>query len=800
MESSTHIRQDYREQWSYYLPLSQEEVVTLYESEGIGPELANGDINLLINLTKHNIEELREKISIKRLHSHFGEESNETIEAQHAINKFKETVTTLEKIKNDLLAFPANFEEGNKDSSDHIFSLIDQMQDEIKKGRKRYEEIKQRHDEETNKKMTAYIEEHEKQIEILEARLEQLQKRIKSHFELIASSTTTRRIKNRPYPSNELRNRIVLGNIGIVRFLARRYYIICEKKVEIQDLISIGYEALLSAAHYYIPSDKGKFITYASKCIKNKLEKELYAQGAMKKRPYKYKDFFKKEIDQINYIQSYLNALYYNTRSGKHTRYSSDISNHLIQYRLTLDVRSHNWEAICVGEPERLWKRPLRSENKEGLDGIISEFLKIMQTNKFKVLISDEERELVSLELSRKALSGPEYNIHHMKQYMNWYLEKLKQIQLYLEIEKKLMLENDGIIPTEQEILDAFNEHLSYINKRKYQIMKNMVDDSCFEKNLTREEYMNLKKKLGEIPAEYRTKYYDLTNHNDEYRVKYGVNFFADSSEDNSRAHEKSEILDGYYNISSTIRQIEYDIKYLEGIEDEKVVLFISEQEGGFFSEDDYELSDYNPNKYRKQDNQPCVISRKEAIEILKAKLNTLPTNGEEYLKQELKRRSQIVKDIVTEINKPLIEANRKIAENREIMSSGRSYQKRFIERDILGIKKDIQLLFVDDDELMSLITNGRGSWKINKGLSTEDEAINNVFLEDYKKALMTLSEKERSVLELYYDENGAHSITLKQIAESLNVSESGASKIKKRAITKLRGNPVLASYNEQRF
>lgn len=67
----------------------------------------------------------------------------------------------------------------------------------------------------------------------------------------------------RKYPSEELRNKIVEGTMYLAIIYASIYTKKLEGQIEFDELFQIASEALISAAHYYIPNGPTTFTTYA---------------------------------------------------------------------------------------------------------------------------------------------------------------------------------------------------------------------------------------------------------------------------------------------------------------------------------------------------------------------------------------------------------------------------------------------------------------------------------------------------------------------------------------------------------
>ncbi|MBE3578967.1 MAG: sigma-70 family RNA polymerase sigma factor [Caldanaerobacter subterraneus] len=93
------------------------------------------------------------------------------------------------------------------------------------------------------------------------------------------------------------------------------------------------------------------------------------------------------------------------------------------------------------------------------------------------------------------------------------------------------------------------------------------------------------------------------------------------------------------------------------------------------------------------------------------------------------------------------------------------------------------QQLYEDDNtELIDVILDGQSENEIDRSYSLEE------LRKILKECLKALPEKERSVLEMRYGLNGTP-MTLKQIAEILNISKQRAGQIEKRALQRLRNS-----------
>lgn len=95
-----------------------------------------------------------------------------------------------------------------------------------------------------------------------------------------------------------------------------------------------------------------------------------------------------------------------------------------------------------------------------------------------------------------------------------------------------------------------------------------------------------------------------------------------------------------------------------------------------------------------------------------------------------------------------------------------------------------------DNDKLLSLDESVGSEGENNlidfiksKGLTPEDEAVKNKLIERLGEEIDSLPEKEKYAITLYYYEE----LTMKEIAEVLNITESRVSQIHSAAVTKLK-------------
>ena len=634
-------------------------------------------------------------------------------------------------------------------------------------------------------------EKEQEDKELLKERLNKLKYLSKSYDQKIYKSTQGYIPHNRNFPSVSLRNKIVSGNLYLAISLAYVYFKKSKNNISYDDLVQVAYKSLISAAHYYIPNDKAMFKTYASRCIENALKCEIYPKRR-KKKTYS-QDFFDREKDRIKYMEMFFEALKYEDEYGN-LQYNLHTRDSLILSRIDEQIREYNKDKIYREEANRMLKRVL---NKKSVEDVLNEYFNIIKNGKLSVLINDEEREIVNLLVNYEGIPQEKQPIYQTFYYFQWYLQKLDAISLYLNAEKDTKKKNNGITPTDEEILEEINASIKNTNKEIYQLRKKgFFEHAC--------------------PSFYE--YYDYYN---EYLSQYHVNFF-----DESRAREKENFAEEYGEYLSYLSNVADDIKQIDA---EKVVIYfvslgssldnipvgakkyIEFSSLSLEEKENLLAFDYGKNNvlniseetyYRDQFDEVyyelaefLIMPKQEAVDMINRYCEAY-VNEEDYVKRQLEKRSQIVNTILAQKNEPIKEKNRLIKKEMDAYERGKQLKKHWDMQKFLNVKQDINLLYSDDPELILLLDDKQSNNSRSKIIETEEVALQNVFMSDYYEALLELPELERSVLQLYYDENGQHSRTAKDISQELGISPAKVYQKKNSGLKKLRCNPKMVAYN----
>ena len=536
---------------------------------------------------------------------------------------------------------------------------------------------------------------------------DKLQEKLDHPEEKVFSVGIGKRRKSRNYPSNELRNKVFYGTIRLAQFYARRYQNQAKEKFTYDDLFQIASEALLSACHYYVPNGNANFFTYASCCIRNRLNKELYP----KKRK-KTKDFFEQEKHNMSYIEMFLNLQLRGTgtfiRPNRYTAVG-------FMRKFKKLIAQYNSDMLNTNQPSKVFSVGNRKkDDREQYEILIDRISKMISNGKLQLLISDDDRRLVSELAAYHNVSSGDLDPWILLEYLKIYVTRLEDAEAYLSIFQELQEHGVGAESFYDEMLKKFNQRVHEFNSNIYRL-----------------------KQVDDIPLRRRITYFD------EYFDQYDVNFLYNESFDVgiSRAEE--------------IEQIREE-------KDEKLMnLTYEDHLDEEFGYDNFDLTE-------------------EYEEML-----------DDMVEEELVSRKNHVLEIVKKKNEPIYAANKKKLADKKYL--GKPYRRKYRMQDILDIEKDISLLYSDDESIF----DSRDARRKKDHLSVEEQAEVELFLEDYRQALEELSPIQKNILNLWFDDNGIHSMSAKEISSVLGISSKEVYQEKEKAIRSLQKSKTLKSYCE---
>ena len=300
----------------------------------------------------------------------------------------------------------------------------------------------------------------------------------------------------RTFPSKELINKITTAHLYLAVYYANYYYKkgACEDgRFSFDDLYQMGSEALILAAKYYTPDGTAKFTTYASRCIENKLKKEIYTE---KKREIIKSDFFFVEIEKMKLARKILAS--FGCKSNESSYCASKST------RKAID--SYN-DAMYLCFEETLPRYTLQKHN------FIELYNYLIKDSYINELIDEEDNEFLRALCSKYV--GEARIIRFEMARIDLYLFKITAIKELMEYEKRYKADNNGNAPTKEE-------EYEFISKR----VKKLPPD------------------LTDMPKR--------TNFTEAYYDTYGIDLLGDS--DNNRIHEK-RVLKSWYGHESLVEE-----------------------------------------------------------------------------------------------------------------------------------------------------------------------------------------------------------------------------------------------------
>lgn len=648
---------------------------------------------------------------------------------------------------------------------------------------------------------------NKEKIQELEEKIEELKKKAPSFDEQLLAATTKRSRASRKYPSKELRDQIFLGTIGLARYYARTYYYKVKQqyRFDYDDLFQIACEGLLSACHYYVPTGQATFRTYASRCIENRLKRTI----RLSKR--KKNVTLDEELDRMHILKSFLEKEVFKGYGKIFELESLDKNQTVALHRLNKVILSYNQEVLNLGEPEKVWNRVCRKQDRERsfekLQEVFSMFERFFKEGEIRTLISDEDRELAYLLSGKKNYKKKDTRAFTLFEYLELYIMRLYQIDLYLKTEKRLLEENHGILPEESAILKEVNhfikqgnmrpkegesyfwshhleERASFLKEYINQFRVNFVDQEEREEYLKHLERTCQDKWRGTpiVSDEEEDIFYDYGElFTDDYVGKIGTDDVLDLIEalENCKNHlEKRYLMAKEENLDRII--------FCRGLE----LFFTDTNESRIY------ISGYA------FQSGPSGYTLEEAFNILSEEIEALKTmvSNCNVVEAELKKRSEQVKEIVRDKNEGIFKRNQELKDKLRlyhVLSDCDRIKLQKWDSRILGeVKNYTQLIYCDDETLMGFAEKKRDL----KGLpekSLEDEVLMKQFLEDYSCALESLPPIQKKIWESWYDENGTQATTAKELSEILGIPKSKVYQEKEKGKILLRQNPTLRAYYE---
>lgn len=600
------------------------------------------------------------------------------------------------------------------------------------------------------------------ELQALDSRAQKLAMTVNNEFKKILSSINGVKPSKRKYPSASLQEKVFLGNLYLVEILAKMFYKSIHYRAEYDDIFQVAAMTLFNATYYYVPSERAKFTTYASQSIKREL-----ARTFTRRRPKERRKTLEKELEQVQLAQMFTDAHLLPPRNHSGVYDLNDFRlggyNRFYTYliRFNHKIKDFNQELLALNRniyPRAYQKKDI-SSIADKYQSIVNCFFKYLKGSMAKILIGDEDRNLVSQYMALRHIQPSEESLFMMREFLAIYLNKLETLSLYLKIFETWQNNNAGLTPSAEDMLKEMNAEVKRFNKQIYYYRHSKV-------------------------SRYEATYVPPKSYYQAYMDEYGVDFlhFADNNM-LSRSDEIKEIADDLnYKCLMLKDLLEELIQSSHSIKDEKIIL---ELDDGYYY---YSIASST--------SSDTSYSYEEAIAHLKALIKDLQEHLDKHILDVLTERRNVVRAKLKEVNNPIYIRNQKAAYNIRAKQAKR-YARYYTLQDIQNIEKTLKELYELEEET-SLFKHQTLDSHIPLSLTLEEEVMNNSFLVDYYQTLNSLPPQERTVLLLWFDSNGLHSYTAQEISNKIGVSVSKVYKLKQKALSRLAKNKVMQDYQKE--
>lgn len=573
----------------------------------------------------------------------------------------------------------------------------------------------------------------------------------------------------RVYPSKELEHKVFNAYLYLVRMIASEFS--RSSDLSYDDAFQIGSLGLLSACHYYVPGGPATFKTYASDCIINSLKKSL-KKNPTKKKKYTLFD----EIERIEYFEKYLESFIYFDKKRKTFDVRDDYYR-VIRNRFGLYTKSHNHKMYLTGNNHLIFRKTT------GKDYDLSEFLKkILSGSSMKYFITDEDREAFKVYLDYKHIPNDKKKFFMFYELIGKYLRQLKMCKEYIEVYDELQKKNPCEIPDDEAIFKIMNDRIREKKKQRpfykdltsfYHKYYDIYDVDMLLKD-EKSEYpdgpMSRHQEIEEIGS-WHTDYLDeIEKYLDNIEEVYDemVEHYSNNLDDAG-----SEELDDFI--------IRWD--YIECEDAEEMVC---DSDSELLKNGELLLFETIIDKqYDKIDYETVKKEYEEYIKKLTEYIDFLKNNKDEMVGRVLKSRADDINSFITAENAPKIEINKKIYEVASRLG------KVLRKHDFKDCTKALNIMYADE---VFLDTMPKESG-YNPEFTLEEEAIDNLFMEDYKEACSELTDIQREILSYWFDSMGRHSYSAQEISKELGIKKSDVIKEKNKALKKLSKNQLMIKH-----
>lgn len=620
----------------------------------------------------------------------------------------------------------------------------------------------------------------------------------------------------RIYPSIKLRNEIVENHLYLCDIYAKIFYYHYKGKIEYEELWQTAALGLINAAKYYVPNDTAKFTTYASKCIRNIIidtyDKKIKTN--------------KLSCDELliksNMLLMYLEIIKsYRFRKPRTFREEHRLIEHFASEKTIYQTKKMN-EALALSGYAKysINIRKTMENSKRGLlQTLVTKlYNEINRKTKLNEIITSEERNIISLELSQMNVGENRKAYETIYLFIKRYLNRLVSLVIYNKVCKELIKNNELI--TDDKIIKKANEYIRNINKTTQELQEKYKSGGrlALEKDCEIIIYSD-----HELMREYENTYEKI----------FGIKSIdsKDVIEYYNQIHKENPIKDEHSLTKEMY--LRYKLNTLFDASKKGIKYYID------YGAEFRNYESLNPeNKDYEVDLESILIGLMYfspiGIEIGKTLLDVVDPSIEEALNQamatdNLEEKSRLIKYMLTRFKELNMELNEKDEKLRELYISTHMEKAKKQTNNQIEYKKRRKEIVEKNHELFmmgvlaklkprkfdeNILAEVRKFNQINKELEVyidddldkkeyeprqtlEEEIEGKIFIADYEKCLSALDQEEQFVLKNWFDEEFKHSYSAKEIADELNIESKEVEKIKNKSLQKIRNNPIMQKYQD---
>lgn len=367
----------------------------------------------------------------------------------------------------------------------------------------------------------------------------------------------------RNYPSQELINTVVEAHLYLAYSYASFYSkrSDCDRsKHSFDDLYQCASETLIYAARQYVPGGNATFVTYARRCIENRLNREIY--GEKKKKTIKV-DYLTIEFERVLLAKKLLINLrdcniFMPYEGIMHD--NDDLSSILLQHAQRGEKKKRPFRGFfkaCNNDIKVFNKRMARCfeetipyiKEEHPIKDLLAIYRKLLSNSLIdKVLLKEDE--WVIREAYPFKRDDQNKTILMEMNRIDFYLHKLAAIKEVLDFEKDYMKEHEGAKPTEEETYRYLSNKIRkaskyYKDRDNCDVLHYSIKNLCTYNDFYYKTYRIIsgtigskdqrKRKIKSLYLEFDKKYEEISGKEEDKRTKEENEFLSTYCKDGKR-------------------------------------------------------------------------------------------------------------------------------------------------------------------------------------------------------------------------------------------------------------------------